>query len=226
MTSKMNQRIEQIAEMVKKSAVVADIGTDHALLPVRLIQNQTAEKVYACDNKEGPLKSAIHTIRNYQMDQKIIPILSDGFANVPDDTKTVVIAGMGYYTVESILENGRKRLPAFQQIVIQVNDNVSFLRKWISDHQYFIDDEKLIEDRSHSYIAISFTAHQGNRLSEEEIYLGPVLMRKKDPGYIQYCKRQKEIKSKLVSCKKDGDPAKNTMQKEIAMLEKITNGIF
>lgn len=218
----MNKRIEKIAEMVKKSAVVADIGTDHALLPILLVINKKAEKVYACDNKKGPLESAIHNIQTHHLEDSIIPILSDGFEKVPDDAKTAVIAGMGYYTVESILRNGEKRLPAFQQIIIEVNDNTVLLRKWISDHQYTIDDEILIEDHGHSYIAVSFTANHGKKLSEEEIYLGPILTQKKDAGYIAYCKKQKENKIKLLSYKKDGDPAKEILAKEISMLEPIT----
>ena len=34
-----NTRIETIADMVKEGMVVADIGTDHALLPILLVQN-------------------------------------------------------------------------------------------------------------------------------------------------------------------------------------------
>jgi tRNA (adenine22-N1)-methyltransferase len=48
----ISKRLSSIASLVKKDMVVADIGSDHAFLPIYLIQNKLASKVYASDNKK------------------------------------------------------------------------------------------------------------------------------------------------------------------------------
>ena len=186
----MNTRIEKIAEMVKPGMVVADIGTDHAFLPILLIRKGISGKVYACDISEGPLKQARANLAREGLTDAVIPILSDGFDNVPSDTEGAVLAGMGYYTAAAILEKAMVRLPDLKQIIVEVNRNVREMRQWISDHHFTIEDEECIRDRDFDYIAISFTAEEHAPYSGEEILLGPVLMHKDSETYRGYCRKQ------------------------------------
>lgn len=186
----MNTRIEKIAEMVKPGMVVADIGTDHAFLPILLIRKGISGKVYACDISEGPLKQARANIAREGLTDAVIPILSDGFDNVPSDTEGAVLAGMGYYTAAAILEKAMVRLPDLKQIIVEVNRNVREMRQWISNHHFTIEDEECIRDRDFDYIAISFTAEEHAPYSSEEILLGPVLMHKDSETYRGYCRKQ------------------------------------
>ena len=48
----MYKRLETIATMVPKGCILADIGTDHAQLPIMLVKNGVCEKIYACDEKK------------------------------------------------------------------------------------------------------------------------------------------------------------------------------
>ncbi len=186
----MNIRIQKIAEMVEKGRVVADIGTDHAYLPVLLIENGTCEKVYACDIGEGPLKSAAETVSAHGLSEQIPLVLSNGFAQVPADADAAVIAGMGYYTAAEILENAMARLGDLKQIIVEVNRNVDQMRRWISDHHFTIRDEIVIEDRGFDYVAIAFDTAEHEQLSEEEILCGPVLMKRKSDDYIRFVTRK------------------------------------
>lgn len=183
-----NIRIEKIADMVIEGMVVADIGTDHALLPILLVQQHKTDKVYACDIVEGPLLSAKENIQKYHLEQSITPILSDGLNNVPDDTEVVVIAGMGFLTAKQILENAIERLPHFTQIITEINRDERLMREWISAHHYTIEAETYVHERKHDYSIISFTTHYHDSYTEDEIELGPCFMQQKDHGYISYLK--------------------------------------
>ena len=199
----MNLRIQKIAEMVKPGMVVADIGTDHAFLPILLIRNHTCEKVYACDINEGPLKQASANIRKEGMQDQIITVLSNGFENIPADADAAVVAGMGYYTAAMIFEAAMERLPFFRQIIVEVNRNVREMRQWISDHHFTIEDEVCIHDRNFDYIAISFTAAFHEAYSPEEILCGPVLMKKQGEEYQNYCRKQIKRLNLVLSASKD-----------------------
>ena len=210
----MNLRIQKIAEMVKPGMVVADIGTDHAFLPILLIRNHICEKVYACDINEGPLKQASANIQKEGLQDQIIPVLSNGFENVPADAEAAVVAGMGYYTAAAIFEAAIDRLPSFRQIIVEVNRNVREMRQWISDRHFTIDDEVCIHDRSFDYIAISFTATYHEAYSREEILCGPVLMSKPTEEYRNYCRKQIKRLDLVLSASKD------TRKKQEAVEEK------
>ncbi|MBR2759683.1 MAG: tRNA (adenine(22)-N(1))-methyltransferase TrmK, partial [Solobacterium sp.] len=52
------KRMEGLKRMIPKNAVLADIGTDHAYLPILAVSDHTIEKAYACDVAPGPLSQA------------------------------------------------------------------------------------------------------------------------------------------------------------------------
>ena len=199
----MSLRIEKIADMVNQGVIAADIGTDHAFLPILLVSQGKVRKAYACDITEGPLKAAQRNIAKQGLSDRIFTILCDGFDGVPMDTECAVIAGMGYFTCTGILERAMDRLDRLSQIIVEVNRNVREMRQWISDRHFTIEDEVCIHDRNFDYIAISFTAVFHEAYSPEEILCGPVLMKKQEEEYQNYCRKQIKRLDLVLSASKD-----------------------
>ncbi len=56
---RLGKRLQAIHDLVDKDSVVADIGCDHGLLCIALLESGTAKKAYACDIAASPLKRAI-----------------------------------------------------------------------------------------------------------------------------------------------------------------------
>lgn len=184
-----NIRLEKIADMVKKGVTAADIGTDHAFLPVLLINAHTCTKVYACDVAKGPLHAAEENIQRAGLSSSIPVILSDGLQNVPQDADACIIAGMGCMTAVQILEAAKDRIPQMKQIIVEVNRDTDKMREWISQQEYTIEDEIYVNDRGHDYVAVSFSAEHHAPYTKEELLLGPVLLKKREPAYVAYCER-------------------------------------
>lgn len=213
-----NIRIETIADMVKKSMVVADIGTDHAFLPVLLVKNHICEKCYACDISKGPLKSASANIQAAGLSDQIPVILSDGLEHVPSDANAIVIAGMGFQTAVHILENDLNRLEQFQQIIVEVNRDTISMRRWINNHHYTIDDERYVRERNHDYICLSFTTRYHLEYTDAELVLGPVFMQEYDPDYIAYLKRRKAKLEEIRKASNGHMPHASDINNEYAIL--------
>ncbi|MBQ1467090.1 MAG: SAM-dependent methyltransferase [Solobacterium sp.] len=212
----MNKRLKAIEQLVPKDRITADIGTDHAYLPIQLVKTGKCSKVYACDIRRGPLAIAEENIRNAGYTRHIPVILSDGFEYVPMDTDCVVIAGMGVYTGVGILEKALNRLSLLKEIIVQVNDDVPVLRKWISDHGYTILEEDIVTDKKHTYMIVVFSADDHSGYSEEEILFGPVLLQKKDPVFQQYWQARKQFLEQVLPMKKPAE--KPAVVKEIEMI--------
>ena len=215
----MYKRLETIATMVPKGCILADIGTDHAQLPIMLVKNGVCEKIYACDEKKGPLAIAKENIAKENLSDKIETILSDGFSNIPMDINVAVIAGMGYYTAEMILENAKNRLDLLDRIIVQINLDSPYMRKWISDHHYKIYDEKYISERNKDYEIISFSTKETQKeLTEEEIFLGPILMNEHSHELEKYYKKRETKLFDLLKLKSKDDISYEITSKQYRIL--------
>ena len=187
MTSvKISKRLKCIAELIPVSSVVYDVGSDHALLPCFLIENNISPKVYAGDNKKGPLDRAKENIKKYHLEDKVIPVLFDGIKDI-DDIEVITISGMGYYTIESILDNAD--LSKYKCIIVETNSDVNLLRKYINDHHYHILDERIVYDTFY-YQVIVFNTDFKSTYDDLEIEYGPILLKKKEDIFHDYLLQQ------------------------------------
>ncbi len=207
------KRIDCIANMIKPVDVMADIGTDHAYLPILLVQTGRVKRAYACDVTKGPLSIAQEHIAQENLSQQIEAVLSDGFQHVPNDAQCAVIAGMGCHTILSILEAAMDRLPAFSQIVVQSNNDVPLLRQWISAHHFTIQEEAVVEEKGHDYIVIAFDCAPHEAYKEEELLLGPCLIQNPTEEFRAYCQRQRD-KLDFIFSKRPADQVDEELKKK------------
>lgn len=216
-----NIRLTEIAKMVHKGMITADIGTDHAFLPIYLVQHNICNRVYACDIAEGPLKSARENVASVGMQDRIPLILSDGLKNVPEDVNCIVIAGMGFKTAEGILERDFHRLRDFDQIIVEVNRDTIDMRNWIKEKKFFIQDEVYVYDRGHDYVTIAFDTHKSSDYSYSDIILGPVLFLKKEQAYYDYLRRRRDKIKNIIALSHGHAKKQYELQKELDLLNTV-----
>ena len=181
----ISSRLLQIAMLIDKGKVVFDVGSDHALLPCFLVENGICDKVYAADIALGPLENAKENIERHGLTDKVIPLYSDGLKLAPKDVDVVVIAGMGYYTIEHILDECDVSM--YQYFIVQSNTDVNLLRKYISDHNYTIEDERVVYDGFY-YQIIKFSGDLHDEYIPLEIEYGPINLKRKDEVFLAYLK--------------------------------------
>lgn len=212
----INNRLRTIASMIKKGMVVADIGTDHAFLPIYLVENNICDYVIASDINEGPLKIAKANIKKYGFEKNIKVVLSDGLNNIDEDVDVVVIAGMGFYTCIHILEDAFDRLDKFKSILIEINKDVDKLRKYLSDNGFTIQNEAFVREKGHDYIIVDAIKVKHDPYSLKDIICGPILSKEKSNEYMDYVKRQIAKIDFILDKEKD-----ETRIKELNDLKKI-----
>ena len=198
---KLSRRLSMIASMVRRCHSVADIGSDHAYIPCALVLNNQCAFAIAADIAKGPLEQAINNIEKYELNDKVIPVLSDGLINV-EPTDCIVIAGMGVITAIEIMEAQLDKIKMAKQVVVQVNKDPMTLRHWINNHHFTIDDEACIYE-DHDYVAISFNAHSSSTYTSQQCYLGPILQSKNDDNVRLYYHHLFEMNTYLLDKVKD-----------------------
>ena len=168
---RISNRLREIEKFIPYGSILADIGCDHAYLDCLAIQNNRCMKCYACDIAQGPLEMAKKTIQELNCEDRVFPILSNGLENVPSDANVCVISGMGFETMKMILE--AKDLSQFDRFILQANNDVYDLRKWILSNGFKIIDESMIHEGH--YYTILVVEKGTDNYSEEDYIFGKFL---------------------------------------------------
>ncbi|MBO5944807.1 MAG: SAM-dependent methyltransferase [Clostridia bacterium] len=153
---KLDSRLMAIANLVRKDKIFADIGTDHAYLPVYLVENGIIQKAIAADLRVGPLDNAKETVVSYGFTDKIELRLSDGLDNfMENEVQEIAVAGMGGLLISSFIERTKWLKNSDVHLILQPMTHVEELRKTLFDNGFVIDNEVVAEDDDKLYIIIS-----------------------------------------------------------------------
>lgn len=178
----LSPRLCAAAELVRSNCFAADVGTDHAYLPIALCLCGKIRGAVASDINKGPIEKARENIEKYGLGDKISTLHTDGLRGVeafsPDD---VLILGMGGELIASIIENAPWVAKEGINLCLQPMTHAELLRKFLFEHSFEIIDERIVREGEKLYqlILASFTNEKIIPYSEEELYLGRVNIQKK-----------------------------------------------
>ena len=188
---KLSKRLQTIADFVKKGAVVADIGTDHAHIPIYLIKNNIISKAYACDINAGPLEKAKENI-NYYGVKNIELRLSNGLEKLKtDEADTVIIAGMGGELIIDILEKGRRFFESKRKFILSPHTKIDEVRKFLLSNGFEITKEDMCIDEGKFYTVMEVKYTENKEMySEAELLYGKYLIENKHPVLLRFLKKE------------------------------------
>lgn len=194
---KLSKRLLSIANLVDDNSKVVDIGCDHGLVSIYLAMNKQNISIIASDINQNALDNAIKNINKYHLEDKIKVCLSNGLDNINDEIDTIIISGMGGHTIVDILTNNQEKLNTVNNIIIQSNNDIEYVRRKIVKLGYYISKEKLILDKNIYYTVILFTKGK-KKYTNKEYYFGPILLKENSKIFIE--RKNKEY-TKLVNIK-------------------------
>ena len=150
-----DNRLLKCASLVSGKGIVCDVGTDHAYLPVYLLENGICTKAIAGDIADGPLEAASATVKKAGLEDKIDVVKSDGLKNIsPEGITDVVMAGMGAETISEIIA-AAPWLENSVNLVLQPMTKEPYLRKWLYENGYSIVKEEAVSDGDRIYTVIN-----------------------------------------------------------------------
>ncbi|MDV6373228.1 tRNA (adenine(22)-N(1))-methyltransferase TrmK [Deinococcus arenicola] len=138
----LDARLEAVLDLIRTD-VHADIGSDHARLPVRIIWGSRASRCIAVELNPGPLEQARRSVARSRLQDQIEVREGDGFGPIlPGEVGSASLCGMGAHTIRGILERAGGRLPP--ALILQPNDSALLLRLWAREAGYHVRAERLI----------------------------------------------------------------------------------
>lgn len=188
--NRLSKRLQVVANFIEDNSKIIDIGCDHGLLSIYLANKYSNIKIVASDVNQNALSSAISNIKKFGLEERIETRLGSGLEVVnANEIDTIIVAGMGSNTIVGMLKYSRDKLSNVDNIIIQSNTDLFFLRKNITSIGYYIEDEILVEDKGIIYTIIKFKKGKKN-YSYKELYLGPILVNKKDKLFVKKCNKE------------------------------------
>lgn len=152
---KLDRRLSTAIKYLRSGMRLADIGTDHAYLPIYAVMNGISSFAIASDINEGPINRAKLHIESYSLSDKIATLRTDGLCDLekysPDD---IVIFGMGGELIVNILNNAPWVKTGNRRFILQPMTNVDTVRLFLAENGFDIIGETLSEEAGKLYVTI------------------------------------------------------------------------
>ncbi|WP_261664813.1 tRNA (adenine(22)-N(1))-methyltransferase TrmK [Deinococcus sp. Marseille-Q6407] len=183
---RLGPRLETVLSLIHADTH-ADIGTDHAGLPIRLVQTGRVRRCIGVELNAAPLELARRQVARAGLSERIELRQGDGLSPLePGEVQSVSMTGLGAGTIAGVLERGRAagKLPG--RAVVQCNDSPLSLRRWAQDAGYWLEAETLV-DGYWPYPVLAFTQAEGNDPAyadlplEAALRFGPRLLHERCP---------------------------------------------
>ncbi len=216
----MTPRLLAIADCVRAGNRLADIGTDHAYIPIYLLQQGIIPSAVAMDIKPGPIERAQSNINKFQLQDKIATRLSDGLKKLePGETDEIVIAGMGGILICEILEARRDLWSENLRFILQPMTAAEELRRYLEKNGFLIESETLAKEGRKLYQIICAKRGLMKMEKESDYYIGPYLISQRVPWteeliHLRILEYEKML-SGLLCCKREGAAEKREYVKRL-----------
>jgi tRNA (adenine22-N1)-methyltransferase len=221
----IDERLKYAADHIKGDTL-ADIGSDHAYLPIYAVREGLVKNAICGEIVPGPYEATVKNISAYGYSERIEARLGDGLKVLtPDDAvDTITICGMGGPLIASILRDGFVNVGGFPRLVLQANNYTYPLRKTVTDLKYRIVHEKVLKLGKHYYeVIVCDHDENGERLTEKELHFGPVNIKRREEAFLMKVRweydHQKRIFNNIGG---DKNPEKkNEIKSKIKLLEEV-----
>ena len=187
-------RLRTAADMVPKGARLADIGSDHAYLPIDLCLENKIECALASDINEGPVQAAVANIHKNGLGDRIVAVRADGLDKTIDFAPNcITVLGMGGELIVSILDKAEWVKDEGITLVLQPMTHPEILAKYLAAEGFDVIDEKIVrdgtrDDRIYRIICAKFDGKK-RELTEAEALVGKINLASGDEAARAYVER-------------------------------------
>lgn len=186
-------RLQSVINCVKGN-VISDIGTDHAYIPVKLIEEKRAVKVIASDIKDGPVNAAKKTVSKFGLEEKIEVRKGSGLSVIKKgEADVIIIAGMGGLLIGDIIEADKEKINGAELILQPMNGQYE-LRKYLIKNGFTILNEDISVEGFKVYNLFVVKEGKSEPFEKDIYYHLPLYLKENKNFDALYRKKEREFK--------------------------------
>lgn len=178
----------------------ADIGSDHAFLSRRILEEGKARKGFAVENKEGPFLRTKEALRGLK---GACPLLGDGLSPLPEPVDLLILAGMGGGLIRRILLQEEEKAGSCSYLLLDPHGEEGMAFEACASLGFSPLREEIVLERGHFY-RLTLLGKGEWEPKREDAFLGPLLRKERPPLWEEYVLRKEgEVEAIL---RKEGIP--------------------
>ncbi|MCR4562459.1 MAG: class I SAM-dependent methyltransferase [Bacilli bacterium] len=217
----LSKRLETICSFIDEGAVIADIGSDHASVPLRLLELGKINRGEAVENKPGPYNRMKAALEESPYGEAIKPVFADGISSLGEEVDTLILAGMGSNLIVSILDSHKDKLDNVQTIITDAHTDMGWCRRGIVALGFIIIDEEMVEENGIFYNIMKWKRIREETIySEEEIELGPINILKQSETWQNWLKKNQKKYRTILLYSKLRESREREIKNRLEMYEK------
>lgn len=241
----LSRRLQAVADLVTAQDTIADIGTDHAYIPIYLIEQGIVPSAVAMDVNRGPLERAAEHVMEHGFSDKISLRLSDGMEKLKaEEVRTAVLAGMGGGLMCRILREHWDITLSLNECILQPQSEAAKVRAFLLEEGFLFIQEDMVYEEGKYYpmMKVSVPKKAGNTghalksmitepkasaWSKTEIKYGRLLLLQKHPVLKSFLEKEYALKSEILKNleKQGGTKAKARIAELMEELQFIRKGM-
>ncbi|MBR2335196.1 MAG: SAM-dependent methyltransferase [Clostridia bacterium] len=221
----LDVRLRAAADMVPRGARLADIGSDHAYLPITLCLEEKIDCALASDINEGPVAAAVANIKKNNLEGRIEAIRADGLASAHEFAPDcITVLGMGGELIVSILSAAEWIRDGRITLILQPMTHPEILAKYLAKEGFEIIDERIVcdngrDDRIYRIIKASFNG-VAREIDELDAMFGKINLERGDSATRALVERQIRVFDARLKGKKTSGQDCRYEEKLIAQMKK------
>ena len=205
----------------------ADVGTDHAYLPIFLLEEGKISRAVCSDINAGPLLNAEKNAREHRLSEKMEFILADGAEQLSGKGITdIAICGMGGELIADIIERAPYLKDESLRLILQPMSKQAHLRCYLASRGFKISEEKYTVEGKHNYVTmLAEYIGEPYEISPLEAEIGyPSYDFSENPARLSYVRERERALSKSVIGKKQGGVSDEGEAELLSKIKAIMKG--
>lgn len=189
----LSVRLETIVSLIPLGASVADVGSDHAAVPLRLLGDRSVAFVQCIENKPGPFKRMKEALDKAQIVGSCLTSLSDGLSKADPRVDTAVLAGLGGELIATILERDLPLNPRISTIIVDPHSERPSSYRALMELGFREDGSRSLKEEGHYYeVSRWIKAPFSPSYSDFQLEFGPLALKEKPYPWRKYWEGEAE----------------------------------
>lgn len=212
----LDPRLASAVPYILPGARVADVGTDHAYLPIYLVKEGYAAFAVASDINRGPLGSAKENIAAAGLSDRIPTLLCDGLAKLePFSPDHILIFGMGGELIIRILSEAPWVKDPKIRLVLQPMSRAHLLRAWLNENGFTVIGESLSESgKIYQTVCAEYTG-KSEEYTPEDCLLGKRNIEEAGPLFSRFVEHEIRVLEEVVNGKAKSKSSDSAREEEM-----------
>lgn len=199
---KLSKRLSCAASFVRKGDLIADVGTDHAYLPIYLCVQGMIRGAVVSDINEGPIERATKNIAEFSCQKNIQPVLCDGLSKIGEySPDSVFILGMGGELIVNIISSAEWVKEKRVRLVMQAMTHPEILREYLIKNGFEIIDEAIVEDSKIYQVTVAEYSGVISDANILELRFGKINLLRRESVLLDALERERKILAKRLAGK-------------------------